>query len=93
MALPVMCFSWVKPIEFYSWVKQGKANTSRKRFSRNKTVRQYTTTCCVVKTIFIPYLVKFYEGFRERGSSYGHEIRMKKNDILKPRASCVYHEK
>jgi hypothetical protein len=55
--------------------------------------REYTTRYCAVKTILIPYLVKFDGVFTKKSPSKGHENRLKKNDVLKPRSACGYHEK
>jgi hypothetical protein len=56
-----------------------------------KTVREYTTTYSAVKTILIPYLVIFSGGFSKKSTSQGHEIKVKKNEVLKPRDPCGYH--
>jgi hypothetical protein len=58
-----------------------------------KTVREYTTTYCAVKTILIPYLVIFGGGFTKKSPPQGHEITVKKNEVLKPRSACGYHGK
>ena len=60
MALSVMCFSWVQPITDANLEEE---KTNRKRFYKRITVMQYNTTSCVVKAIFIPYIVKFYYCF------------------------------
>jgi hypothetical protein len=62
MALPVMCFSWVKPIEVFC-VKQGEAKTSRKRFYRIKTGRKYNHKILYCQDDFYTIFRQFSCGF------------------------------
>jgi hypothetical protein len=78
----------MKPIEV-SCKKPGKANTSKETVLQiQKLLGSIPTTYCAVKTILIPYLVKFDRGFTKKGPSQGHGTMVKKNDVLKPRSGC-----
>jgi len=93
MALPMMCFSWVKPIEVFCVMLQ-EAKTSRKRsYGNKKLVGSITTRYCIVKTIFIPYLVNFHAAFIMKYLFQEHGIWMKKNEVFKTPAKCGQHEK
>ena len=85
MALPAMCFSMGEALE--KQIPEGTSNAD------TEAGREYTTTYCAVKTILIPYLVKFDGVFTKKSPSKGHENRLKKNDVLKPRSACGYREK